>query len=101
MDVDPAFPVTPTVRWLFAWDVDMAITLYATRRMLNKVDQDGPSCTYYGCDNLLPTLKVYGCHISSMTGDSSFWSCDLHRNPDHAAAQQTKALRTMWDTVHR
>ena len=64
IEVSSFILVTPTVRRLFVWEVDMATTSYAAGRMPNKVDQDGPlPCTHYGCDGVLPTHKAYNCHL--------------------------------------
>lgn len=64
LEVSSFLPATPTVRRLFAWELDTASTQYAARRMLNKGDQGGPfPCTHYGCDNVLPNLKAYNCHL--------------------------------------
>ena len=64
LEVSSFLPVTPTVRRLFAWEMDTAPTPCTARRVLNEVYQEGPfPCTHYGCDNVLPTLKAYNYHL--------------------------------------
>ena len=60
-EVSSFLPVTPTIRRLFAREVDTATTSYGT---LKRVDQDGSfPCPQRDCYNVLPTREAYTCHI--------------------------------------
>ena len=63
-EVSSFLPVTPTIRRLFAREVDMETISYEARRILKRVDQDGSfPCPRRDCHNVLPTRKAYACHV--------------------------------------
>jgi len=63
-EVSSFLPATPTIRRLFAWEVDAAATSYEVRRILRRVGRDGPfSCSQKDCHDVLPTRKAYTCHF--------------------------------------
>jgi len=64
IEVSSFLPVTPTIRRLFAWEVDTAPTLYAAMGILKRNNQDGSfPCPYEDCGDVLPTRKAYACHV--------------------------------------
>ena len=55
--------VTPTIRRLFACEVDTAPISYDARRILKRIDQDGTfPCPQMDCCDVLFTPEAYTCH---------------------------------------
>ena len=63
-EVSSFLPVTPTIRRLFAREMDMATIFYGARRRIGGVNAGGSfSCPQRECCDILPTREAYTCHI--------------------------------------
>jgi len=88
--------VTPTIRRLFAWEVDTAPTSYDVRGTLKRIDQDGTyPCPQRGCYDALPTLEAYTCHFHIHLIHEGYvirFDYAICVGVDHAVAQQAKIV---------
>lgn len=56
-------PVTPTIRRIFALELEATLVSSENRKILNKVDQDAPfSCPRRDCHDVLPNREAYESH---------------------------------------
>jgi hypothetical protein len=63
-EVSSFLPVTPTIRRIFAQEVDLPTTSYDDKWILKIVDQDGPfPCPRRDCYGVLPTREAYNSHV--------------------------------------
>jgi len=58
-----SLPVSPTIRRIFAWELDITPVFTETKEIINRVDQDGSfPCPRMDCHDALPTREAYNCH---------------------------------------
>jgi hypothetical protein len=63
LEVSSYLLATPTIRRLFAREVDTALASHEARKMLKRINQDGSlQCLQRDCHDILPTLMAYTCH---------------------------------------